>query len=367
MVEPTLLLYRLYPTLIPALSYILVPHIMPMPHAPSRTTERLDHDYDGIRRAARLLQQGGLVAFGTETVYGLGGLATSPHTVERIFQAKGRPSSNPLICHFATADAAFAEIDETAPLYEMARSLAKAFWPGPLTLILPRHAESRICPAATAGLKTLAIRVPKGRAVEELLQHVGQPIAAPSANRSGRVSPSQASHVLEELDGRIDAVLDTGPCAVGVESTVLDLTGTQPILRRPGGITLEALEGLCGPINVADHMSAHSQPNAPGQAASHYAPSLPVRLNATHLSPGEAFLTFGDYIAEGAAPALNVNLSLEGNVEEAAHRLFAALRQIDRSAARHNLTAIAVAPLPHDGLGRALQDRLKRAAAPRPA
>ncbi|MCX5616672.1 L-threonylcarbamoyladenylate synthase [Bombella sp. TMW 2.2559] len=339
-----------------------------MPHpAPHHRTERLDQDHDGIRRAARLLQQGGLVAFGTETVYGLGGLATSQRTVKHIFQAKGRPSFNPLISHFASAEAAFAEADMAIPLHDMARRLARRFWPGPLTLILPRHAESRLCQAVTAGLDTLAVRVPRGRAVEDLLRLTGQPIAAPSANRSGRVSPSTARHVLDELEGRIDAVLDTGPCPVGLESTVLDLTGPHPILRRPGGVTLEELQEVCGPITVAEHDGTDDlRPTAPGQLTSHYAPSLPVRLDATHVHPHEAFLTFGGREVQGAAPALTLDLSPGGSVEEAARRLFASLRQLDQAAARHGLTAIAVAPLPAEGLGRALKDRLKRAAAPRP-
>ncbi len=342
-----------------------------MPHsAPPHRTERLDQDHDGIRRAARLLRQGGLVAFGTETVYGLGGLATSRKTVEHIFRAKGRPSFNPLISHFASAEAAFAEADMAIPLHDMAWQLARRFWPGPLTLILPRRAGSRLCEAVTAGLDTLAVRVPKGRAVEELLRLTGQPVAAPSANRSGRVSPSTARHVLDELDGRIDAVLDTGPCPVGLESTVLDLTGSQPVLRRPGGVTLEELQETCGPVTVAGHDGTGgsiSRPNAPGQLTSHYAPSLPVRLEATDLKPHEAFLTFGTRQAEGASPALSLDLSPDGNLEEAARRLFAALRQLDHAAARHGLTGIAVAPLPENGLGRALRDRLERAAAPRPA
>ncbi|MCT6819638.1 L-threonylcarbamoyladenylate synthase [Bombella apis] len=342
-----------------------------MPHTASshHRTERLDQDHDGIRRAARLLRQGALVAFGTETVYGLGGLATSQRTVERIFKAKGRPSFNPLISHFASADAAFAEADMAIPLHDMARRLAQRFWPGPLTLILPRHAKSRIAQAVTAGLETLAVRVPKGRAVEDLLRLAGAPIAAPSANRSGRVSPSTARHVLDELEGRIDAVLDTGPCAVGLESTVLDLSGSHPILRRPGGVTLEELQEICGPIIVADHAGAAdgtSPPNAPGQLSSHYAPSLPVRLDATHAQPDEAFLTFGDTQAETVSSSLTLNLSPDGNVEEAARRLFASLRQLDQSASRQGLAGIAVAPLPDAGLGRALKDRLKRAAAPRP-
>ncbi len=343
-----------------------------MPHpAPSHhRTERLDQDHDGIRRAARLLRQGGLVAFGTETVYGLGGLATSQRTVERIFQAKGRPSFNPLISHFASAEAAFAEANMTIPLRDMAHALARKFWPGPLTLILPRHAESRISQAVTAGLETIAVRVPKGRAVEELLRLTGEPIAAPSANRSGRVSPSTARHVLDELEGRIDAVLDTGPCTVGLESTVLDLTGPHPILRRPGGVTLEELHDICGSTIVVEQGAADGstpRPNAPGQLSSHYAPSLPVRLNATHIQPGEAFLTFGTQQTEGPQPDLTLNLSPDGNVEEAARRLFASLRQLDQAANRQGLTGIAVAPLPEAGLGRALKDRLRRAAAPRPA
>ncbi|MBA5725712.1 L-threonylcarbamoyladenylate synthase [Bombella favorum] len=343
-----------------------------MPHpAPSHhRTERLDQDHDGIRRAARLLRQGGLIAFGTETVYGLGGLATSQRTVERIFQAKGRPSFNPLISHFASAEAAFAEANMTIPLRDMAHALARKFWPGPLTLILPRHAESRISQAVTAGLETIAVRVPKGRAVEELLRLTGEPIAAPSANRSGRVSPSTARHVLDELEGRIDAVLDTGPCTVGLESTVLDLTGPHPILRRPGGVTLEELHDICGSTIVVEQGAADGstpRPNAPGQLSSHYAPSLPVRLDATHIQPGEAFLTFGTQQTEGPQPDLTLNLSPDGNVEEAARRLFASLRQLDQAANRQGLTGIAVAPLPEAGLGRALKDRLRRAAAPRPA
>ena len=343
-----------------------------MPHpAPSHhRTERLDQDHDGIRRAARLLRQGGLVAFGTETVYGLGGLATSQRTVERIFQAKGRPSFNPLISHFASTEAAFAEANMTIPLRDMAHALARKFWPGPLTLILPRHAESRISQAVTAGLETLAVRVPKGRAVEELLRLTGEPIAAPSANRSGRVSPSTARHVLDELEGRIDAVLDTGPCTVGLESTVLDLTGPHPILRRPGGVTLEELHDICGSTIVVEQGAADGstpRPNAPGQLSSHYAPSLPVRLDATHIQPGEAFLTFGTQQTEGPQPDLTLNLSPDGNVEEAARRLFASLRQLDQAANKQGLTGIAVAPLPEAGLGRALKDRLRRAAAPRPA
>lgn len=341
---------------------------MSRPQNISSPTERLDVDYDGIHRAAELLKQGGIVAFGTETVYGLGGISTSQSTVERIFTAKGRPSFNPLISHFPSAEAAFAQANMGIPLKEIAFKLAQTFWPGPLTLILPRHPQSRICSAVSAGLSSLAVRVPRGRAVQEVLRLVGAPVAAPSANRSGKVSPSSAAHVLDELDGRIDAVLNTGPCQVGVESTVLDLTGAQPILLRPGGITLEELEQICGPVLLpsASQTVETLAPSSPGQLLSHYAPSLPVRLNAIDLLPGEALLAFGDELPKGAEHTLCWNLSPSGNVEEAAQRLFTGLRYLDREATRQQLTAIAVPPLPTEGLGRALQDRLKRAAAPRP-
>ncbi|MCG4259519.1 threonylcarbamoyl-AMP synthase [Acetobacter senegalensis] len=323
-------------------------------------TQRLPHTPSGLETAARILREGGLVAFGTETVYGLGGDATQPAAVARIFEAKNRPRFNPLISHFATADAAFAQVLATP----LARKLAQAFWPGPLTLVLPRARTSTICDLAADGLESLAVRVPKGECVQALLQAVNRPIAAPSANRSGRISPSDASHVLEELEGRIDAVLDSGPCAVGLESTVLDLTSEdRPLLLRPGGIPAEALEEICGPLAYPE-TETDAAPASPGRMLSHYAPALPVRLNATSVKPTEGLLAFGPIPLAGAGAVWN--LSQTGNLEEAAARLFSGLRYLDKQGAVLGLTGVAVQSVPAHGLGRAIQDRLRRAAAPRP-
>lgn len=329
-------------------------------------TKCFDVSFDGIYRAADLIRHGGIVAFGTETVYGLGGLSNSRHAVSRIFSAKGRPSFNPLINHFAHTDRAFKEADLDTPLGTLAQILAERFWPGPLTLVLPRHPQSRICDMASASLPTVALRVPKGRAVQQLLHLINAPVAAPSANRSGRISPSTASHVIEGLNGYIDGVLDTGPCHVGVESTVLDLTGTQPVLLRPGGVTQEELKDICGDITLPT--SSHSspiRPISPGQLSSHYAPSLPVRLNVNTPRENEAFLAFGNILTSQMAHSVIWNLSPSGNLTEAASRLFAGLRFLDHEGTRHNLTGIAVSPIPTHGIGLALHDRLQRAAAPR--
>ncbi|MCX2559906.1 L-threonylcarbamoyladenylate synthase [Acetobacter farinalis] len=323
-------------------------------------TERLTATPTGIATAARILRDGGLVAFGTETVYGLGGDATNPTAVARIFEAKNRPRFNPLISHFASAEEAFTQVQATP----LARALAERFWPGPLTLVLPRAPGSTVSDLAADGLSSLAVRVPKGDAVLALLHAVGRPVAAPSANRSGRISPSEASHVLEELDGRIDAVLDTGPCAVGLESTVLDLSSPgRPCLLRPGGVPVEALEALCGPI-ARPETGFDVAPLSPGRMLSHYAPSLPVRLNATSVGPQEGLLAFGPHPLPDAA--VTWNLSSEGNLEEAAARLFAGLRFLDSQQQVFDLTGLAVQPIPAQGLGLAIQDRLNRAAAPRP-
>ncbi|MBB2200275.1 L-threonylcarbamoyladenylate synthase [Gluconacetobacter tumulisoli] len=321
-------------------------------------TERLDANAAGIARAADLLRAGGLVAFGTETVYGLGADATDDAAVARIFAAKERPRFNPLISHFPDADAAFREGVPT----DLARRLAERFWPGPLTLVLPRRPDGTISDLAAAGLPSVALRVPHGAVTTELLRAVGRPVAAPSANLSGRVSPSDAYHVLRGLQGRIDAVLDSGPCPVGVESTVLDLTGTSPVLLRPGGVTVEALEEVCGPISHPDDY-AHTLPTSPGQLASHYAPGLPVRLDAQDVAPDEALLAFGPEIP-GAG--LVWNLSPEERLDEAAARLFAGLRFLDSEGARRGLSRIAAMPIPRVGLGLAIRDRLRRAASPRP-
>jgi L-threonylcarbamoyladenylate synthase len=310
----------------------------------------------GIARAAALLCDGRLVAFGTETVYGLGADATNAQAVAGIFAAKGRPRFNPLICHYPDADAAFAHVAADP----MGQRLAASLWPGPLTLVLPRRADCPVALLTGAGLDTLAVRVPAQDTALALLRAVGRPVAAPSANRSGRVSPTTAADVLTELDGRIDAVLDSGACPVGVESTVLDLSGPQPTLLRPGGATLEAIEALIGPVSRGG--APGTAPRSPGMLASHYAPALPVRLHARDVQPGEALLSFGPPLP-GAGLAFN--LSERGDLTEAATRLFAGLRWLDAEAVRQGLTRIAVMPVPETGLGLAINDRLRRAAAPR--
>ncbi len=316
-------------------------------------TELLSATPEGIARAAALLREGKLVAFGTETVYGLGADATKGDAVAAIFAAKQRPRFNPLISHFPDADSAFAHVAAT----QAARLLAEEFWPGPLTLVLPRLPATPIHDLTGAGLPTLAIRVPASETARALLRSAGLPIAAPSANRSGQVSPTSAQHVLSELDGRIEAILDSGPCAVGLESTILDLSGPRPVLLRPGGISREALEEILGPIARAE--SDDHAPRAPGMLRSHYAPRLPVRLSATSIAPTEALLAFGPPLTGGCT---TFSLSASGDLTEAATRLFAGLRALD---ATPGASAIAVMPIPHHGLGLALNDRLERAAAPR--
>ena len=310
--------------------------------------------------AAALLRAGGLVAFATETVYGLGGDARNAAAVAGIFAAKGRPHFNPLICHFAETEAAFAEIIPDA----RARALAAAFWPGPLTMVLPRHPRSRVDLLAGAGLDTLAVRVPAHPGAAALLRAGGMPVAAPSANRSGRVSPTTAAHVMEELSGRIAAVLDGGPCAVGVESTVLELSGVGAVLLRPGGVPRAAIEAVIGPVGVALPINAGPAPTlrSPGMMVSHYAPSLPLRLEAGAVRGDEALLAFGLALS-GAA--ITWNLSEAGDAVEAAARLFSGLRWLDAEGAKLGLSGIAAQSVPDDGLGAAINDRLMRAAAPR--
>lgn len=309
-----------------------------------------------IVKAASLLRAGRLVAFGTETVYGLGADATNADAVAGIYEAKGRPSFNPLICHFATAEAAFEYVIPN----DAARLLATQFWPGPLTLVLPRQPDCPVSHLAGAGLPTLAVRVPAPPLVRELLELVGRPIAAPSANRSGRISPTSAAHVLADLNGRIDAVLESGACLVGLESTVLDLSGPCPRLLRPGGITRDMIEPFTGPLEAAS--TPGNTPMAPGMLASHYAPSLPVRLNAKAPGPHEAFLAFGP---TPATDTTCFQLSESRSLAEAAANLFEGLHWLDQQAARNGQQAIAIAPVPMVGLGIAINDRLSRAAAPR--
>lgn len=313
------------------------------------TTLSLSADAAGLAQAADLLRHGQIVAFPTETVYGLGGDARSDLAVARIFEAKGRPRFNPLIVHVPDLAAArdFAVFDARA------EAVAAAFWPGPLTLVLPLRPGSALSELVTADLPSVAIRVPAHPVAQALLRAFGGPLAAPSANPSGRVSPTRASHVLAGLSGRIAAVVDGGACAVGVESTILGLVGDAQLLR-PGGVPVEALEALLGqPLPSGG--SAH-KPNAPGQLASHYAPEAGLRLNASAPEPGEIMLGFGPVPGD-------LTLSASGDLTQAAAQLFHLLRAADAQAKGRR---IAVAPIPETGLGRAINDRLRRAAAPRP-
>src|SRR5438477_9035145 len=305
---------------------------------------------EAITRAAQLLRDGELVAFPTETVYGLGGDATSEAAVARIFAAKGRPRFNPLIVHVP----GLAEAEPVAQFDERAREAAHRFWPGPLTLVLPRRTDGGFSLLASAGLDTIALRAPAHPVAQQLLRAAGIPIAAPSANRSGRVSPTMAAHVAAELGTDVALILDGGTCPVGLESTILDLTGSVPMLLRPGGVTREELIAIFGEIaspSARDHV-----PRAPGSLPSHYAPSLPVRLDARAARRGEAFLAFVADTPAGLSEALW--RSRKGDLVEAAANLFAMLRRLDRP----EFTAIAVMSIPEHGLGLAINDRLRRAA-----
>jgi L-threonylcarbamoyladenylate synthase len=332
----------------------VVPAVRPL-------TERLPANAEGVARAAAILRAGGLVAFATETVYGLGADATDAAAVAGIYAAKERPRFNPLIAHVATADAAFAQ----GAFDENARALAAAFWPGPLTLVVPASAGCTLSDLARAGLDTVALRLPAHQLAHHLLMRIGRPVAAPSANRSGRVSPTSADHVLADLDGRIDAVLDGGPAEVGLESTIVACLEGVPRLLRPGGISRGAIERVLGSALIDDGRDTgkgSSAPLAPGMLASHYAPRARVRLDGGSIARGEAALLFGPQARPGVEDAAaRVNLSERGDLAEAAANLFAALRALDASGA----PVIAVAPIPEHGLGEAINDRLRRAAAPR--
>ena len=310
-----------------------------------------------VAAAARSLAAGGLVAFPTETVYGLGADATNPAAIARLYQAKGRPAFNPLIAHVGELSAArqIARFDATA------LALAEAFWPGPLTLVLPKTPDCAVADLATAGLDTVAIRIPAHPVSRDILRVFGGPVVAPSANLSGHVSPTTAAHVQSDLAGRIDLIVDGGAVAVGVESTIVGCF-EQPMLLRPGGVPRADIERLLGRALVQppeDAESDNGQPLAPGMLASHYAPRTRVRLNAIHLEPGEALLAFGLGAISGIDAASTVmNLSERGDLAEAAANLFGYLRTLDTKGAH----TIAVMPIPHDGLGEAINDRLRRAA-----
>jgi L-threonylcarbamoyladenylate synthase len=310
-----------------------------------------------VAAAARSLAAGGLVAFPTETVYGLGADATNPAAIARLYQAKGRPAFNPLIAHVGELSAArqIAGFDATA------LALAEAFWPGPLTLVLPKTPDCAVADLATAGLDTVAIRIPAHPVARDILRVFGGPVVAPSANLSGHVSPTTAAHVQSDLAGRIDLIVDGGAVAVGVESTIVGCF-LEPMLLRPGGVPRADIERLLGRALVQppeDTDSDNGQPLAPGMLASHYAPRTKVRLNAIHLEPGEALLAFGLGAISGIDAASTVmNLSERGDLAEAAANLFGYLRTLDTKGAH----TIAVMPIPHDGLGEAINDRLRRAA-----
>ncbi len=309
---------------------------------------------DAIGAAAALLRDGELVAFPTETVYGLGADATSERAVASVFEAKGRPQFNPLIVHVATPETAM-----TLGVFpEPAKLLAGRFWPGPLTLVVPRAEKCPISLLASAGLDTVAIRVPAHAVARNLLEQAGIPVVAPSANPSGQVSPTTAEHVVDGLGDKVAAIVDGGPSEIGLESTIVGFDGDTPLLLRSGGIPREAIEEALGcPLTHPDHDPA--APTAPGQLTSHYAPNAAVRLNATEISDGEALLAFGPDAP--ASDGLRLNLSPSGNLVEAAANLFAFLRELDASGTE----CIAVSPIPETGLGEAINDRLRRAAAQR--
>lgn len=331
-----------------------------LPTAPGRLPTRcLEADPASIVEAASILRAGGLVAFATETVYGLGADATSDTAVAKVYAAKGRPSFNPLIAHVADVAAA----KRQAVFNEEAMRLAEAFWPGPLTLVLPFAPDGTVCQLARAGLESIALRVPAHAIARALLAAAGLPIAAPSANRSGHVSPVTAQHVCEDLDGLIDCVLDAGPTVVGVESTIVSCLDDEVALLRPGGVPREAIEALLG-RKLADPTEDETAPRAPGQLLSHYAPRSKVRLDARQLEAGEAGLDFAGQLGHAQLdPAAHVlDLSPRGDLTEAAANLFRHLRALDR----YGAATIAVAPIPETSLGEAINDRLRRAAAERP-
>ena len=320
-----------------------------------------DASPDAASEGGDILRAGGLVAFPTETVYGLGADATNDKAVASIFDIKERPEFNPLIVHVEDEFKAAELVD----FNETAQKLAHAFWPGALTLVLKRKDGCPLSLLATAGLDTVAVRVPAHPVAQALLHAADVPIAAPSANKSGYISPTQAVHVLMQFkDGQgLNMIIDGGACPVGVESTIIDATGGTPKLLRPGGVALEDIEAVVGPVEIAekpDNADENAPVNAPGQLTSHYAPSIPLRINVEpkDRQRGESMLTFGPDMPKRAA----INLSKTGDLKEAAANLFTMMRSLDMPGIR----GIAVAPIPEEGLGRAINDRLRRAAAPKP-
>jgi L-threonylcarbamoyladenylate synthase len=316
---------------------------------------RLDAGLGGVEAASALLARGELVALPTETVYGLAADATNAIAVAGVFAAKGRPAHNPLIIHVAD----LAQAETLARFDDVSRSLATAFWPGPLTLVLDIAPDCPIAELARPGGQTLAVRVPAHPLFQAVLKHLGRPLAAPSANPSGGLSPTNADHVQAGLEGRIAAVLDGGPCPVGLESTVVRVTDGIAHILRPGGLTRDRIAAVAGPIGSAKIDVDTHHLSAPGQLLSHYAPRAKVRLNVNSMKPGEALLAFGPDVPQKLGPVLN--LSPKAELTEAASRLFDYLKQLDET----GVAVIAVMPIPDQGLGEAINDRLKRAAADR--
>ena len=323
------------------------------------TTRMIAADSRASAEAARCLAAGGLVAFPTETVYGLGADATDGTAVARLYAAKGRPAFNPLIAHVADVAAA----RSLAVFDSAAERLAAAFWPGPLTLVLPRHPQCPVVELATAGLDSIAVRVPDHPVARDILRALGRPVVAPSANRSGHVSPTTAAHVMADLRGRIELIVDGGAAPVGVESTIVACLD-RPMLLRPGGLPRAEIERVLGAslAEAPPETAAGDAPLAPGMLESHYAPKARLRLDATDVREGEALLAFGPPLADAGRAIRMLNLSAARDLVEAAAILFSHLRALDAAGA----PIIAVMPIPREGLGEAINDRLARAAAPRP-
>ncbi len=318
-------------------------------------TRILSADAAAISDAVHVLTNGGLVAFPTETVYGLGARADDPRAVASLYAAKGRPSFNPLIAHVRDIDAA----KQLGTFGDGALKLADKFWPGPLTIVVKATTDGAVCELARAGLETIAIRMPSHDVARELLAAATFPIVAPSANRSGHVSPTTAQHVADDLDGKVDLIIDGGATAVGLESTIVDFSGAAPRLLRSGGIARAKIEKIVGRLSAM----GTNEIFAPGMMASHYAPRATIRLDVKEVQANEVLLAFGPNMPANAEQALKtLNLSPQGNVTEAAANLYAHLRALDLV----NAFAIAVAPIPHEGLGEAIRDRLQRAAVARP-
>lgn len=311
-------------------------------------------DEAALTKADKVLQAGGLVGVPTETVYGLAGDATNPQAVAKIFELKGRPSFNPLILHCSDLDQA-----QTLGVFNSnALTLATHFWPGPLTLVVPKKPGSVIAKTATAGLNSVALRITAHPVMRQLAHRLGGPIAAPSANKSGSLSPTSAEAVSEQFGDGLDLILDGGPCRVGVESTVIACLTDQVQILRPGGLSHEQIAAVVGLEEMRSSAQEDAVIRSPGATLNHYAPRTPVRINATDVKPGEAALLFGDQSLDGLHSAISVcNLSLKSDLNEAAANLFQMLRQLDKVGAK----SIAVATIPNNHLGAAINDRLHRA------